>query len=265
MHWVFYITATLVGLLAGSFLNVVIHRGPAMWGLVDDEIGARGALWAPRSYCPSCKKQIGVFDLAPLASYALLRGKCRACGGAISPRYPAVELAGALAALGALLIYGLSASALFAAVYLWALIALAAIDAETGFLPDAITFPLIALGLIANLGNRFVPLDAAVIGAVAGYIVFWIVSAAYRRIRRREGLGGGDAKLLAAIGAWAGWMAIAPAILIGALLSLAGILGLMMLGKKIGPETPVPFGPSLCLGGAITFLAGGVGGLPLIP
>lgn len=265
MHWVFYITAVFIGLFAGSFLNVVIHRGPALWGLVDDENGARGALWAPRSYCPACKSPISVFDLAPLLSYAMLRGKCRACGGAISPRYPLVELAGAVAAIASLVIFGLSASALFAAAYLWALIALAAVDAETGFLPDAMTLPLIALGLIANLGDRFAPLEAAVIGAVAGYGVFWIVAAAYRLVRRREGLGGGDAKLLAAIGAWSGWTALAPAVLVGAIAALAGILGLMILGRKIGPETPVPFGPSLCLGGAIVFLTGGLSGLPLIP
>ncbi|MEX0645529.1 MAG: A24 family peptidase, partial [Parvularculaceae bacterium] len=154
---------------------------------------------------------------------------------------------------------------LFAVLFLLGLVALAAIDAETGFLPDALTVPLIWLGLIANIGERFASLPSAVIGAVAGYAAFWFVSGAYRLVRGREGLGGGDAKLLAAIGAWGGWMALAPAVFFGAIAALAGILGLLMLGRRIGPETPVPFGPALCLGGAAVFLAHGVGGLPLVP
>ncbi len=263
MHWVFYITAIFAGLIAGSFLNVVIHRGPALWGLTKDN-GGRGTFWAPRSYCPNCKAAISNFDLVPLLSFLFLRGKCRACGGAIAARYPIVEFVAAVAAAASVAIFGLSLSAFFAALFLLALIALAAIDAETGYLPDAITVPLIWLGLIANLGDRFVPLQSAVIGAVAGYVAFWTVSAAYRLVRRREGLGGGDAKLLAAVGAWSGWLALAPAVLAGAIIALAGILALVILGRKIGAETPVPFGPALCLGGALVFLAAGVGELPLI-
>lgn len=252
-NWLNYASAIMAGLLAGSFLNVVIHRGPALWGLLDD---SRGDLAAPRSYCPSCRVPIGLADLVPLFGFVRLGGKCRACGAAISWRYPAVELAGAAAAAAALATFGLSWSALFAAVFLMALIALAAIDAETGFLPDAITAPLAWAGLLVNLQGRFAPLDAAVIGAAVGYGAFRLVAEAYRLIRRREGLGGGDAKLLAAFGAWGGWTVLAPSVLIGALAALAYVLAARLFGRRIDAETPVPFGPGLCVGGAVSVLIG---------
>ncbi|MBB5518765.1 prepilin peptidase [Amphiplicatus metriothermophilus] len=260
MEWFFYVTAALAGLLAGSFLNVVIYRGPSMWGLIEESDGAdRGTLLAPRSYCPQCRTRLSPLHLIPLASYLALRGRCAACGAAIPPRYPLVELAGALAALGALALFGASPEALLAAIFLWSLIALAAIDFETGFLPDALTLPLLLFGLLANVGDRFVPLEAAAVGAAAGYAAFGLIALAYAALRGREGLGAGDAKLLAAIGAWGGWPALAPAVFVGALATLAVVGVRAVMGKRVDAAAPIAFGPGLCLGGAAAFLGSAAG------
>lgn len=264
MSWLIYATVLALGLLAGSFLNVVIHRGPAMWGLSDDDRGARGTLAAPRSYCPACRSQIAIADLVPVASYFALRGKCRTCGGGISLRYPAVELAGAAAAMAALAAFGATWTALFAAAFLLALIALAAIDFETGYLPDAITLPLIALGLAANATGRFVSLSDALVGAAAGYAIFQAIAWAYYRMRGREGLGGGDAKLLAAIGAWGGWVLLAPTVFIASVAALAVVGAAGLAGQRFAGGTEIRFGPALCGGGAAMFLALGLGLLPTL-
>lgn len=256
MEWFFYITAALIGLVAGSFLNVVIYRGPSMWGLIEQPEGSgRGTLLAPRSYCPQCRARLSPLHLVPLASYLILRGRCAACGAAIPLRYPLVEVAGALAALVALTLFGVSLDALLAAIFLWGLIALAAIDLETSFLPDALTLPLLLFGLLVNVGDRFVPLEAAAVGAAAGYASFGLIALAYAALRGREGLGAGDAKLLAAIGAWSGWPALAPAVFIGALATLTVVGARSIMGKSIDAAVPIPFGPGLCLGGAAAFFA----------
>lgn len=247
--------AAVLGLVAGSFLNVVIHRGPALLGLLGEDRRARGTFAGPRSRCPRCDAAIAARDLVPLASFALLRGRCRACGAKISLRYPLVEAAGAAAALLALSAYGATFAAAFAFLYLLGLVALAAIDHETGYLPDALTVPLIAGGIAANAGAGFTTIEASLIGAIAGYSAFWFIAAAYRVLRKREGLGGGDAKLLAAIGAWSGWTALAPAVFVASLFALAAVAVLALRGRPVAAETAIRFGPALCAAGALVHLA----------
>ncbi len=227
-----------------------------MWGLVGDDRRARGDLIAPRSYCPSCKTPIERAHLAPLLGYLLTRGRCASCGARIALRYPLVELLGAGAALGACLLFGFTLSALFAAVFFWCLIALAVIDLETGYLPDAIVLPLIAAGLIANAGDRYVLFFDAAVGAAAGYLVFALIRLAYATVRGREGLGLGDAKLLAAIGAWAGWQGLPAAVFVAAAGSLAVILVMRLGGRRFDAGDALPFGPGLCFGGAAVLAAG---------
>ncbi len=244
------ILAALLGLIIGSFLNVVIHRGPAMWKLVDDD-SRRGNLAFPRSYCAACHAPIARAHLVPLAGYVALRGKCALCSAPISIRYPIVELLGAAAALGAYLLFGTTVSAFLAAIFFWFLIALAAIDLETGFLPDALTLPLIAIGFAANTAGFFAPLTDVVIGAATGYLVFWVIGALFQRLRGMEGLGQGDAKLLAALAAWLGWQAIAPVVFVAALTALAGIFVMRLAGRETSNTTPIPFGPALAFSGAL--------------
>lgn len=254
--WVFYVTAALAGAVLGSFLNVVIHRGPVMWKLVDAP--DRGNLVAPRSSCPHCGKRIKNVHLVPLVGYLLLRGRCADCGEPIAMRYPLVELLGAAAALVALSVFGLTAAAAFAFVFFLFLIALGVIDHETGYLPDALTLPLIVIGLAVSGCSLFAPLAASALGAVIGYGAFRLVDLAFQRVRGMEGLGQGDAKLLAAIGAWLGWAALPPAVFLAALLALAGVAAAALTGAKIGRETPVPFGPALAAAGALAMIAHGL-------
>lgn len=255
MTWFILATAFIAGLMIGSFLNVVIYRGPALWGLVGDDSTARGDFMAPRSYCPACGAQIKAIDLVPVVSYAILGGKCRACGSAIAKRYPAVELLGGLAAVIAVVVFGPTIDAVFAAVLMFALIALACIDLETGYLPNAVTLPLIAIGLIANIDGRFTPPGDALIGAVGGFLVFRGLAELYRAVRGRDGLGGGDAKLLAALGAWGGWMALPFILFLSSATALAFVAAGALAGRKIEAATPIRFGPALCAGGALVFIA----------
>jgi leader peptidase (prepilin peptidase)/N-methyltransferase len=230
----------LAGLTTGSFLNVVIHRGPAMWGLVDAP--ARGDLVAPRSYCPACKTQLSIANLIPLVSYLAQRGKCARCGARISRRYPIVEALGGASALLAVWAFGWTPAALAAALFAFALIALAFIDLETGYLPDAIALPLVGAGLAANAAGLFAPFRDALIGAGAGYAAFWLVGAVYGRLRQREGLGRGDAKLLAAIGAWTGWSYLPLVVLFAAV----GTLVAISVKRGVKADDAIPFGPGLC-------------------
>ena len=259
LYWGFAATAGVAGMMIGSFLNVVIHRGPVLWGLVEGESN-RGNFAAPRSYCPLCRMQLKWFELIPILSFALQRGRCSYCGGAIALRYPLVEFGGLIAGLISFMVLGPSAAAIFAAIFLFALLALTVIDLETGFLPDAITLPLTAIGFGANAFNLFVPWQDAAIGAVAGYGVFRLIGSAYEHWRGVEGLGQGDAKLLAAIGAWIGWMALPVVVLAGALATLAAVAIGQITGKKVDAQTPIPFGPGLCLGGALGLGAAALGG-----
>lgn len=250
-----YSLAGIFGAIIGSFLNVVIHRAPALWGLIDPEDAPRGNLATPRSYCPSCRATLRFWQIIPILSYIGLQGRCAKCRVKIPPRYLLVELTGAAAAVMSLAVFGFTFAAFFASFFFFALITLAAIDWETGYLPDAITLPLIGAGLIAAAVGHFTPFPDAMIGAAAGYGALWAVAAGYERWRGRAGLGMGDAKLLAALGAWCGWAAL-PLIVFGAALIALGAVGLMRLrGADINNDTAIPFGPALALSGAAMLIA----------
>jgi len=255
--WVFYITALCAGAIMGSFLNVVIQRGPVLWKLIDAP--DRGNFAFPRSSCPSCGEAIRITHLMPLVSYVMLRGKCAACSAPISLRYPLVELAGALSALVALVVFGFTLSALFAFTFFLFLIALGVIDFETGFLPDALTLPLVVLGLIASAAGLFgVSLLDSFLGGLIGYGAFRLIDLLFLRLRGIEGLGQGDAKLLAAIGAWLGWAALPPVVFLAAVMALLGVAVMAAGGVKVGRETPIAFGPALAAAGALALIGHGL-------
>ena len=248
---ILWLTVFAAGLCVGSFLNVVIYRGPQSWGLVDRNEFDRGNLVGPRSYCPACHTPIPYFRLVPVVSFLLQGGKCAACGAPISIRYPIVELAAGVLAVAALHQYGYSLDAVFVAVCFWILLALAAIDLDTGYLPDVLTLPLMVLGIGFNAIGGPVTFVDSFIGAGAGYISFRLIAGIYLRLRSAEGLGLGDAKLLGAIGAWVGWQALPFVVFIGTIFTLALIILLMIKGSHIDQQTALPFGPGLCAGGAL--------------
>ena len=261
--------AIAFGLAVGSFLNVVAHRLPIMleraWRLEiteatgqaagADALPARYNLWVPRSACPHCGHVLRAYENVPVLSYVLLRGRCSSCRAPISPRYPLVELACAALAVAALAVYGPTGEA-FAAFGLTAtLLAMSAIDAETRLLPDSLTLPLLWAGLIVNFDDTFATLRAAVAGAIAGYLFLWCIYWLFRFARGVEGMGYGDFKLLAALGAWLGWAALPQIVLIAAVTgAVAGVLA--MWSGRLRFEEPLPFGPFLALGGVATLFAG---------
>jgi len=255
----FIAVAVLSGLLIGSFVNVVIHRLPKMmeqeWhrqcaALTSDETVAASHynLLAPRSACPACGHGITAWQNIPLVSYLALGGRCAACRTRISLRYPLVEaLCGLLAGLIAWR-FGLDSMALAAVLFAFALVALTFIDLNTQLLPDDITLPLLWVGLLFNLGDGFTDLRSALIGAVAGYLLLWSVYWLFKLATGKEGMGYGDFKLLAAIGAWFGWQVLPAVILLSALAgSVVGIV--LILLARHGRSAPMPFGPYLALGG----------------
>ena len=258
--------AAVVGLLVGSFLNVVIHRLPKMLeqGWQDQCAELRGEtpearprynLVAPRSACPSCGHMITAAENVPVLSWFVLRGKCSQCGTAISSRYPMVELLGAILAAGAIWRFGPTWSGLAACAFLWTLLALTFIDFDTQLLPDDLTLPLLWGGLLANLYGLFVPLREAVIGAIAGYLVLWTIYWLFKLIRGKEGMGYGDFKLLAALGAWLGWKML-PLIILGS--SVVGaLIGIGLVAfKGRDHNVPLAFGPYLAIAGAIALFFG---------
>lgn len=261
------VVAVLAGLIVGSFLNVVIHRLPKVlerqWRTECAELTGTGSpapaerydLVVPRSACPKCGHRITAIENIPIASYVALGGKCAACKASISPRYPIVEaLAGALAGFIAWR-YGLSAAMFGALVYAWAMIALAFIDLDTFYLPDDITLPLLWVGLLFNLGATFTDPRSAVIGAAAGYLALWSVYWVYKLATGKEGMGYGDFKLLAAIGAWVGWKMLPQVILVSSIIGAAVGIGLIVLARH-GRNVPIPFGPYLALAGLIALFWG---------
>ncbi len=264
----FVLGAALIGLTVGSFLNVVIHRLPRMmeaaWRAQCDELAAKHAqleqaprydLILPASHCPQCKTPLRALDNIPVLSWLLLRGKCRHCGVAISPRYPIVEaLTGVLSAWVAWH-FGWGVAGVAAIVLVWALIALCFIDADTTLLPDDITLPLLWIGLLINVGGVFVPLREAVLGAAAGYLFLWLVYWLFKIATGKEGMGYGDFKLLAALGAWLGWKMLLPIILISSVVGAVVGLVLMLLAGR-GKDIPIPFGPYLTAAGLIALLYG---------
>jgi len=258
--------AAAAGLAAGSFLGVVVHRLPLMleeqWRRESEGAGSvtpapdRPTLASPRSHCPRCRQPIPWYGLVPLAGFALLAGRCARCRAPIPLRYPAMELLCAVASAICVWRLGADWPGAGAMVLTWALVALAFIDLERRLLPDAITLPMLWTGIGFNLaGGYFATLEGSVLGAMAGYGVLWFVQRAYRRLRGREGLGTGDLKLAAMLGAWLGWEAL-PGIVF--LASLGGI------GAGLAKPGPFAFGPWLALAGWITLVAGDLGRLLLL-
>lgn len=275
----FVILCGIAGLMVGSFLNVVIHRMPIMmereWraqcaGLNADAPSnnqsgqiqsARYNLIIPRSACPHCAHPIGMLENIPILSYLFLRGKCRNCGAPISIRYPIVEtLSGILSAYAAWH-FGYGMAAFAALLFVWILIALTFIDFDTQLLPDDLTLPLLWLGLIFNLPGlfnttgTFTDLTSAVIGAVIGYLTLWSVYWLFKLATGKDGMGYGDFKLLAAIGAWLGWQLLPLVILLSSV--VGAVVGItLMIVLRQGRNVPLPFGPYLAGGGLIAMFWG---------
>ena len=258
--------AAVIGLCVGSFLNVVIHRLPKMMerGWADQcaelagrepEAKPRYDLVVPRSACPACGHAITAIENVPVVSWLALRGRCRACKAPISPRYPVVELVAGALAVAAVWQFGAGWKGLAACAFLWTLLALAFIDADTQLLPDDLTLPLLWGGLVANLFGLFVPLASAVIGAIAGYLVLWAVYWLFKLVRGKEGMGYGDFKLLAALGAWLGWPMLPQIVLVSSVLgAVGGILMIVLRGRD--KAVPLPYGPWLAGAGAVALFFG---------
>ncbi|MFT3759402.1 prepilin peptidase [Thauera sp.] len=263
---VFTVLGALLGLFVGSFLNVVIHRLPVMmereWHAQAAELRGEPApaaerfnLATPRSRCPHCGHLIGAFENIPIVSYLALRGRCRHCGAGISKRYPIVEAFTAVLSGYAAWHYGFGLSALGALLFIWAMVALAFIDLDTQLLPDELTLPLLWLGLSFNLGATYTDLPSAVIGAMAGYLALWSVYWAFKLLTGKEGMGYGDFKLLAAIGAWLGWQVLPLTILFSSLVGAVIGIALIVLARR-GRDIPIPFGPYLAAAGVIALFWG---------
>ncbi|ATM88320.1 MULTISPECIES: prepilin peptidase [Yersinia] len=240
----------LLGLCVGSFLNVVIYRLPLM---LNEENRHHFNLCLPHSHCPQCQIPLKWRDNIPLFSWLLLQGKCRHCRSAISMRYPLIEMItmGVTVLIAALIPLGYP---LLAAWLLsWMLITLTMIDIDHLLLPDNLTFPLLWAGLLFHLVDNTLPLGDAVIGAVSGYLILWCLYWAFWWLTKREALGYGDFKLLAALGAWLGWMVLPSLLLIASLMGIAFSLAARMLkGRPL--NTHLPFGPFLALSGWLLFL-----------
>lgn len=265
----YYFVAGVTGLLVGSFLNVVIYRLPVMmereWraecnqflGLATEN-GTREPtfnLVVPGSTCPQCGHKIGPLENIPVASYLMLGGKCRACKTTISLRYPLVEIVTGLLTLVVAMHFGVTMQALMAAVLTWSLIALTVIDYDHQLLPDSITFPVLWLGIICNMFGLYTNTHASLVGAIAGYLVLWTVYFTFKLITGRVGMGHGDFKLLALLGAWAGWQSLPIIIIVSSLLgSIIGIGLIMFSGHN--RNQPIPFGPYLALAGWLALLYG---------
>lgn len=266
--WQFTFAAVL-GLVIGSFLNVVAHRLPIMleraWRAEiseatgqpadDDGLPPRYNICVPRSACPHCGHILRIHENIPVVSYLLLRGRCSVCRKPIGIRYPFVELASAALAALSLFAFGATGTAFAAFALCAALLAMSMIDIETHLLPDSLTQPLLWAGLAVNLSGTFASLHAAVIGAIVGYGVLWCIYWLFRFVRGIEGMGYGDFKLLAALGAWLGWTALPQIVLISAV--TGAIVGLVAawLGR-MRFEEPLPFGPFLAASGILTLFVG---------
>ncbi len=257
-----------LGLLVGSFLNVVILRLPARlfhdWTCqcrelleieAPDTEAEPAGIATGRSRCPKCRTPIAFYDNIPVLSWLLLRGRCRQCGERIAVRYPFVELATALLSACVIVVHGPTVEGLAGLGLTWALIAATGIDLDHKLLPDQITLPLIWAGLIVNLFGLFTDLQSAVIGAIAGYLVLWTVFHLFRLATGKEGMGYGDFKLLAAIGAWFGWQVLPTVILLAS--GVGAVIGLLLIAmRRMGREVPIAFGPFLAAAGWLILVFG---------
>lgn len=265
-----FVAATFVlGLLVGSFLNVVILRLPRMlereWRTQCRELLESAAaspepaerfdlLWPP-SHCPDCGHRLRPWENIPLVSYLFLRGRCSGCGARISPRYPLIELITAVLSAGVAWHFGYGLAALAGLVLTWALLALSVIDLEQQILPDVITLPLLWLGLLLSLTGVFSDPQASIIGAAAGYLCLWAIYHGFRLLTGKEGMGYGDFKLLAMLGAWLGWQVLPVIILLSSLTgAVVGIAMVLALGRD--RNVPIPFGPFLAAAGWLAMLWG---------
>lgn len=261
-----YTIAMCFGLIVGSFLNVVIYRLPIMmkrgWEREASEIlgqepatsGEKFNLMFPGSRCPACDHTISALENVPLVSYALLKGRCAHCGTSISSRYPLIEFLSGILTIIVVAKFGVTLAALACCVLTWSLIAASMIDYDHQLLPDDITLPLLWLGLVVNYFNLIVPFRDAFWGAVAGYLALWVVFQVFRLITGKEGLGFGDFKLLAMLGAWMGWQSL-PLVII--LSSFAGaVIGGLLIVFGRDRAKPIPFGPWLSIAGFIALIWG---------
>lgn len=260
--------ALAIGLIVGSFLNVVVHRLPRMleqrWrdechALThpDEVLPERPAynLAVPRSACPHCGHMIRWHENVPVLGWLLLRGRCSACAAKISPRYPLVEAVTAAVTVAIVMALGPHLATVAALLFAWALIALTLIDYDTQLLPDDITLPLLWLGLLVAVPDGGLPLADAVIGAAAGYLTLWLVFHGFRLATGKEGMGYGDFKLLAALGAWVGWQKLALIIVLSS--GVGAVLGIALIviaGRD--RAKPIPFGPFLAIAGMLAFFFG---------
>lgn len=258
----------VLGLVVGSFLNVVIYRLPIMlenqwqqeaWGILhpDDEPSSTKPfnLLLPTSTCPHCQHKIRFWENIPVVSYLFLRGRCSQCQTAISVRYPIIELSAGLLALLSAVVYGPGAPALLVCVFLWTLLAMSMIDVDHQLLPDSLTLPLMWLGLLVNTTGMFASLESAVLGAVAGYLSLWSVYWLFKLATGKEGMGYGDFKLLAALGAWMGWQYLPLIILLSSLVGAVVGIGMVVIRGR-DRNIPIPFGPYLAAAGILALFYG---------
>ena len=266
----FYTIAVVLGLAIGSFLNVVILRLPVIlknnWTRqcrellaphdeTDNISSGPFNLLKPASHCPSCGHRIRVIENIPVVSYLFLRGRCAACHTRISPRYPLVEAATAILSVIAAMHFGYTQQTLAALVFTWMIIPLCVIDYDEQLLPDCITLPLLWTGLALSLMHIFIDSRTSIIGAMAGYLSLWTVYHLFRLATGKEGMGYGDFKLLAAIGAWIGWQTLPVVILLSSV--VGAITGILLIAvKRHQPRQPLPFGPFLASSGWIALLWG---------
>ncbi len=268
--WLFFTTVILLGLVVGSFLNVVIYRLPIMlekeWTADcteflklkkqdQEEAAAAFTLATPASTCPECGHKIRFWENIPVLSYIILGGKCSNCKTPISVQYPIIELLTAILSVLIAYKFGVSWMTLLGMIFAWSLIALTVIDLHKQLLPDNITLPLLWLGILANSFEVYTDLESAVFGAIAGYLVLWIVYQTFKLLTGKEGMGFGDFKLLAALGAWMGWQMLPQIILLSSL--VGAIIGIaMMIIVRHDRNIPIPFGPYLAIAGMIAFIWG---------
>lgn len=268
-QWLFYTAIVLFSLCIGSFLNVVIYRLPVMlerdWRdqcqefleltPTDERKHEKLGLAAPASRCPHCGHKIRIHENIPVVSYVLLGGKCASCKTPISIQYPLIEAVTAIMSVVVAWKYGVTLQTFGALLFTWTLIALTMIDVHKQLLPDNLTLPLLWLGMIFALFETYTSLQASVIGAIAGYLVLWTVFHLFKLVTGKEGMGFGDFKLLAAMGAWMGWAMLPQIILVSSVVgAIAG--SIMLVAGKTRSQQPIPFGPYLAAAGWIALLWG---------